>query len=607
MLYITTLLKKINFTFIFFVSFLGLQISAGAQFVDDFEDGTILLDPTWSGNTEHFIVNAEKQLQLNAAVAGETYIYTEYSRPMDSIEMDLYFKMTFDPSDNNSSIIYLAMDNADIQSAHGYYLKLGENGSNDNIKIYRTDAGVSTLLASCTLAAISKDPAQARVKIRISGTGLWSIQTNYQGGSLLIPDVEFMDAGIYNLPEKVIFGISCKYTSTRLKNFFYDDLSVRTWVPDTIPPQLALLTVKDINALELVFSERLDPTSTLEVNKYQINPALGNPSTVTFGSDENIVVLTLNDVIQSGVEYTLIMSGLEDQSGNAFTGSKSFFRAVMPEPGELVLNEVLTDPQTGGEDFIELYNISEKFIELQGIIIRNDSKNEEKVIASSKILKPGAYIAISKDTSFLKEQYQPASPAMFWQNELPTMNISDANIQILVNGVDGKIIVDSFFYDESYHYALLNDTKGVSLERIFPGGPSNDPQNWHSAASSTNFATPGYQNSNFREHNQSATEVISIPEKVFSPNGGSGNPYLLIQYDVEKSGYLLSIQIFDTEGFLVRSLLNNELIGRQGVIQWDGLDHEEVPVRVGWYVIASQIFHPDGEVKQFKHTVVAGE
>lgn len=607
MLYKRTLLKKINLTFIFFVFFFGLQISGGAQFVDDFEDGTILLNPVWSGNTDHFLVNTEKQLQLNAAAAGESFIYAEYSRPKDSIEMDIYFKMTFDPSDNNSSIIYLAIDNADIQSAHGYYLKLGENGSNDNIKFYRTDVGVSTLLASCTLAAISKDPAQARVKVRINKDGLWSVETNYQGGSLLIPDVEFMDAGIYNLPEKVIFGIYCKYTSTRLKNFFYDDLSIRTWVPDTIPPQLALLTVKDVNTLELVFTERLDPASTLEATKYQISPALGAPAMVEFGNDENIVVLTFDDDIQSGVEYTLNMSGLEDQSGNIYTGSKLFLRAVTPGPSELVLNEVLTDPISGGEDFIELYNISDKFLELQGVIIRNVSKNEEKAIVASKILKPGEYIAISKDTSFLKAQYYPAASATFLQNDLPSLNISDANIQIMANGTSGKVIIDSFAYEESYHYALLNDTKGVSLERIIPNGPSNDPQNWHSAASSTNYATPGYKNSNFRTISNASTEVISIPEKVFSPNGGSGNPYLLIQYDVEKSGYLLSIQIFDTEGFSVRTLLNNELIGTRGVIQWDGLDHEGQPVRVGWYVIASQVFHPDGDVKHYKHTVVAGE
>ncbi len=49
---------------------------------------------------------------------------------------------------------------------------------------------------------------------------------------------------------------------------------------------------------------------------------------------------------------------------------------------------------------------------------------------------------------------------------------------------------DHFAYREQMHFDLLKDKEGVSLERLSPDGASDDPRNWHSAASAVGYATP---------------------------------------------------------------------------------------------------------------------
>lgn len=593
--------------YIFFSIFLIGNYPVYTQFDEIFDNNKLLDNPLWQGNTDHFIVNSDGQLQLNASAAGETYIYSAYNLLKDSLEIDLYCKMTFDPSDNNVAYIYIAADNQNRSEGNSYYLKLGENGTNDNIQLFRFENGVSTLIGSGTIGAISKDPAQAKLKIRITSEGMWLFETNYEGGNVLVSEFELMNTGLFEFPSQVFFGIYCKYTSTRLKNFFFDDISIKKWERDTLSPQLINTKVLDENHVELTFSEKMNPATTLKKEVYVVNNGLGIPEVVNFGTEENIIVLQLSQKIMSGIEYTLNIEGVTDYSDNVLNTQATFFFAVGPERSDLIINEILTDPFVGGEDFIELYNRSQKFIQLNGIIIRNESKGEEKTVNQEKILKPGEYIAISKNTEFLKSQYSTPDSAYFIVNELPSLNVSDAHVAILTNSGQERILIDEFEYKQEYHFELLNETKGVCLERIQVTGDSNNPEIWHSASQASGFGTPGYKNSNLILAGTSVNEEISLLNKSFSPYAQGFDPFLLIGYNLKKNGYLVTVKIFDIEGFLVRNLTQNLLLGTEGVIKWDGLNDENSIVKMGWYIVVTELFHPDGETKSFKQTVVVGD
>lgn len=73
----------------------------------------------------------------------------------------------------------------------------------------------------------------------------------------------------------------------------------------------------------------------------------------------------------------------------------------------------------------------------------------------------------------------------------------DAGVIIFSN--QQGVAIDSLKYSAKWHFPLLHDVEGVSLERIQFKGNTNDASNWHSAASTVGFATPTYTNSQLAE------------------------------------------------------------------------------------------------------------
>jgi hypothetical protein len=246
-------------------------------------------------------------------------------------------------------------------------------------------------------------------------------------------------------------------------------------------------------------------------------------------------------------------------------------------------------------------------LKLDGLIIRNGSRNENRTLNTPLILLPGQYIAISPNVTFLVNTYSPPADAMFLNATIPAMNVSDANITLMIPVSGENVVIDSFDYSQKYHYSLIDNTKGVSLEKIDLNGPSNDPNNWHSASQQVNWATPGYKNSNQVVTNTIADDAIKFSSKSFSPNGDGFEDLLLIQYELEKSGYLATIKIYDAEGFIVRDLVDNFLVGTEGFVKWDGVDNEGRVGKVGMYIVQIRLFHPDGETRQYRKVAVLAD
>ena len=68
-----------------------------------------------------------------------------------------------------------------------------------------------------------------------------------------------------------------------------------------------------------------------------------------------------------------------------------------------------------------------------------------------------------------------------------------------------------------------------------------------------------------------------------------------MEYQLEKPGFLLSLEVYSTEGYKVKKLTNNELLGTHGVLTWDGTNDNGLPERMGIYILVASFFHPDGD------------
>ncbi|NQY67831.1 MAG: lamin tail domain-containing protein [Flavobacteriales bacterium] len=273
---------------------------------------------------------------------------------------------------------------------------------------------------------------------------------------------------------------------------------------------------------------------------------------------------------------------------------------------DIVINEILFNPYPFGSDFIEIYNRSKKHINLKNWSLAN-LDNYDKSVSNLKsiseddfVISPKQYIVLTKDTSNIVFEYPESTGYQFLQIEsLPTYS-NETGTVILLN--DSSIIIDSTTYHEDQQFVLLENTDGISLERIHFDRLSSDKTNWHSSAEQNNFATPGYQNSQFNQ-NHSMIEV-NLDPVLFTPNNDGFDDVVTINYQFKQEGYVGNIHIFDSQGRRVTQLINNELLGVAGSYTWDGTDDNESVAIEGIYIIYFEAFHISGDLQKSKGVCV---
>jgi len=587
-------MKKMHRIILFFLCTTWALLPLYAQFTENFNEGNNLQYPKWKGDLHHFVVNEDGQLQLNALHSGESTIFTIFDVPEDSIQVEFYLKMTFDPSDNNFSKIYLWADDQPLNAKNGYFLRMGENGTQDQIKLYKITDGNIRLLGAGKIGGIAKDPVIIRIRSTMYQSGLWKIETDYTGNQYFRNEILLQDNQPY-LPDSGIFSIQLKYTSSRLDAFYMDDIKIIKPLNDSIAPQLLEVNVLDSISLQLIFSEILRRKEATEKSNYLITEQNDFPDSIFFEDEYPFQVkLVFKKPFDSSIIQIIECINLSDLRGNIGFSAMSFIYAQKPNPGDIVINEILTDPYDENGDFIEVCNTTGSYLNLSSLSLYNITKEEFVLIPEGTIIPPKQFLAISEDTLKLKETYSVPAQARFCQADLPALNISDAYVGIS-NTEKMNAFIDSVYYKKSWHHPLLLNTRGISIERINPSGPSNNSLNWHSASKSTNFATPGYLNSVYQASTQEQNKSIWLSSDSFIPVSDESLELLKINYSMEKSGYLATVFVFDSDGGPVCNPVKNELMGTQGFLKWDGMDENIQPVTTGIYVLLINCFHAEGD------------
>ncbi|HMQ07871.1 MAG TPA: lamin tail domain-containing protein [Saprospiraceae bacterium] len=571
----------VSFLFCSFIWIFSFSILYG-QFFEDFSN-----DLTgWKGDVQHFIINNNQQLQLNAPGAGRSYIYRPSTFP-EAFATTAYVRLNFPPSDNNRLRWYFYSSHEDIQMAEGYFIQIGENGPNDAISFFRFRPGQEQELARGTMAAVAESP-NVRILVEKDTNDFWVIKTDYTGERLLAPEIEFYENDITIQPQGH-FGFLTEYTATRTTGFFIDDVGIDIKREDITPPSIYEAFLSGTDEITIIFDELIEESTATNVQNYILEQPAIRP--VEASVVRNVVKLRFNTLFESGFFYKLAVMNIEDLTGNAMGNEiiENLYLAVPPSKGDIILNEILFNPKTGEEDFIELYNKSEKFINIQGLVIFNSQNNRSQTVNQRFDLFPNEYVAIAIRAEEVRHSYQAPEQANIIQNPLPAFNNNDGNVTLLM----GENIIDEFDYEENFHSPIINNPKGVSLERINTVLPTNDRNNWTSAASSVNFASPGYRNSAAIEFSEEVRD-FSLRYKTFMPNGDGDRDVLIIDYHLDKSNYVAKVTIFSDMGTPVKRLTNNFTLSTSGFLQWDGTNDQGQIARMGIYIVVIEIFHPDG-------------
>jgi hypothetical protein len=183
---------------------------------------------------------------------------------------------------------------------------------------------------------------------------------------------------------------------------------------------------------------------------------------------------------------------------------------------------------------------------------------------------------------------------------LPALTNKEGTIILLGQG---GAVLDELQYSDDMQFALADNTKGVSLERLDAGIPAQDPHNWHSAASTAGYATPGSVNSQQLQVNALPGELTITPE-IFSPDNDGADDVAVIRYELPEPGYVANITIYDAGGRPVRYLQRNILTGSEGRIIWDGLGDSNKVLATGIYIVFTEIFDLKGQIRRWKLPIV---
>jgi hypothetical protein len=376
---------------------------------------------------------------------------------------------------------------------------------------------------------------------------------------------------------------------------------------DQIPPKLLRAFALTKTNITLVFDEPLDSIAASILSNYKITNGFSVVKATAISPLFNKVIIELNAAMIEGNIYTVTANNVTDCQGNNIGTANTTKVGLSQEADsmDIVINEILFHPRPGGADYVEIYNRSQKTFDLSKMYIAN--RNSASVISSIKKIStenilffPGDFMVLTSDPSAVKDQYITTNPDAFIKvSSLPSYP-NDKGDVIILNA--GGNVIDEIQYSDKWHFPLITNTEGVSLERINYNSASRQ-NNFQSAATSVGFGTPGYKNSQSRL-DANFTGTIKIYPPVFSPDNDGTDDFATIEYNFSVPGYVANITIFDASGHPVRFLQKNALCGVKGNYRWDGLDDKNRKLPQGIYIVFTEIFNVEGTKKQFKNTIV---
>ena len=362
------------------------------------------------------------------------------------------------------------------------------------------------------------------------------------------------------------------------------------------------------NKMQVSFNKNLDSLLLSDSSFFKIN---GNSATNSspIAPFFDATILTFNFNFLENTTYTISANGLIDCSGNSIINAMQFGIPDSALENDIIINEVLFNPKDNGVDYVEIYNNSNSFFDLSKLNIANffefgnqNTPDNPKIISEEiQLFAPTTYLVLTTDSAKVKAQYYCENPDKFIEVEsMPTLSNDTGNICIAHQSQNH--IIDAFSYSENMHFSLLETADGVSLERLDINDKTQKSSNWHSSASTVGFGTPTYKNS--QEFIMQSIGEISVEPKSFSPNNDGYKDITSISWNFSKSNLMATLKVFDSEGRVVKNLLNNQMIGNSGSTNWDGTSEEGLQLNTGMYIVWMEVFSEDGDAEHFKKVVV---
>lgn len=329
---------------------------------------------------------------------------------------------------------------------------------------------------------------------------------------------------------------------------------------------------------------------------FSLDPGGVEPdSVITLDPLSEILKLSFSEAFSSWSSYTFTLPELTDCMGN-ISDVQEFRGGAVSQPvyGSVLINEMMYDPEEGFPPYVELYLPGESFIDLQDLAIHlveegGSPDNPIALASHSRLFLPGQYLVLTSCVAQLRDAYQLDLTGR-WVEVEALAGLKRSSGVIYLTDRSGQI-VDMAIYNDQMHMELLNDPRGISLERISVDRSGIDPVNWHSAASIEGYATPGRANSQSMG-TIGSERLLDVEPEVFSPDSDGYNDLLRVTITTGENDWVVGLWITDLQGNRIRELANNHLAGPSATYIWDGEGENGAMQSMGFYVVHARGYRP---------------
>lgn len=495
--------------------FLSGSASLWSQLNESFSDGDFTHNPTWGGNTNHFIVQKSTQntneLRLKGVDASSKSYLSTSSSLLYGTEWIFRIRIEHNPSQYNYAIFYLASDRSDLLSSDlkGYYIRVGHR--DDNLVLFKQDGSNHIPLIEGAKGRTDYSIVNLWIRVSCDLKGNWKI-----GYKKAESDNFIMESGSASSSMSIVpshLGMVCVYTKSYNSHFYFNDIQAKAAdkeeeLPDpddTTPPSIIEIETPHDKQLDITFDEPIDAS---RASFTLFNPE-ETPDSMVLSSDKRIISLFFSSPFIEGEERTFSMFGVRDLNGNLrLTATYSFVygKGESPDPiierGEVVISEIMANPNGAAGlpevEYVELYNRGDKDVVLSNLTFVYDTRY---ITLPTDTLRMGEYIVLCNAQK---------------KNELAHIRnvVGVASFPILAN--TGKLlqlinqsdeIVSWVEYADTWYRNSTKKKGGWSLECIDLNNLSGGSDNWIASIDPTG-GTPGRVNSVKKENTDNTPPTI---------------------------------------------------------------------------------------------------
>lgn len=308
----------------------------------------------------------------------------------------------------------------------------------------------------------------------------------------------------------------------------------------------------------------------------------------------HVLKISTREPFAKSAGFNLEIRDLETCNGEPASADISFFVPDRLEANGILISEILFEPRPGGDDFVEIYNPTNKTFDLSNLSLgtvntQNKWVNTTSIANVPVYIKPGEFKVLTTDPGSLLEVYPKAIRNTFIKmDKFPPFPNMEGTVVLINHTASPPFLVDSIYYHHKMHSAGIKNPKGVSLERIhlekrrfeLTSGPALD-----------GGATPGYR----KLFDGKMTEnFIEQKSRILIQNGDIHENKIILEYQFSQPAVTADVTVINFLGIPVKRLIQHQSITATGQITWDGRTDNGNIAPPGIYTVQCNFYNEMG-------------